>query len=360
LLPYYPKVTILAILYDFMKRTKYLVVSLLVLIIVCCSSCSRNRYRVNISGIDTRIVIKRLEQDLFTGSPNDIPGKVPFLKEKYHGFLQLFSFVINIGNVTDTIWADELVRFCTEKQNNEVYASTIKVFPDVNMIEKGLTDGFRHYLYYFPGSPVPSVYTCITGFNNSIMTIDGDSLLGIGLDRYLGSDSKYYPMLQLYKYQVAKMNPANIVPDCIYGWATSKWDYKRLGYTTDDVLAEMIHECKLLYFVKCMLPDVDDDLIFGFSKAQMKFCLNSEGQMWEYLVSNNLLFSTAQLTKRKLTGEAPFTSYFSNESHGRAAVWIGFRIVESYMNRSKGTTLAQLMNITDIQEILQTARYSPK
>ena len=74
-------------------------------------------------------------------------------------------------------------------------------------------------------------------------------------------------------------------------------------------------------------------LIFGFTTDQMKFCRNNESQMWQYLIENNLLFSTDQFIIRKLTGEAPFTQYFSNESPGRAAVWLGFRIVESYMMR---------------------------
>ena len=59
-----------------------------------------------------------------------------------------------------------------------------------------------------------SVFTCITGFNNSIIT--GDSVLGISLDRYLGADCEYYPRLDIYKYIAARMTPENIVPDCMY------------------------------------------------------------------------------------------------------------------------------------------------
>lgn len=321
-------------------------------------SCRRNNYRVDISEIEATVDIKRLEEDLFSVSPNEIKTKVPKLKEKYNGFLQLFSFVINIGNVDDPSWSDNLIRFCTDRLNNEVYTSTIQKFPSVAEIEKGLTDAFKHYLYYFPEKEIPGVYTCISGFNNSIIV--GDSALGIGLDRYLGSDCKYYPELQLYKYQVAKMNPWNIVPDCMYAWASSEWDLKSLGYSQDNVLTEMIHEGKLLYFVKCMLPEVKDNIIFGFTSDQMKFCGNNENQMWEYLVEYNLLFNTEQLTKRKLTGEAPFTGYFSKESPGRAAVWIGFRIVESYMMKSNKVNLEDLMRNTDIQEILEKSAYNPK
>jgi len=341
-----------------MMRIRLIVVTLLALMLPGTSSCRRNHYKVDTSGIEAPVKIKRLELDLFSGSPNEIREKVSFLKEKYNGFLQIFSYVINIGQVDDTIWSYDLVKFCTDKLNNEIYTSTMQIFPDVKEIEQGLTEAFKHYLYYFPEKKIPGIYTCISGFNNSM--IIGDSVLGIGLDRYLGSDCKYYPQLQLYKYQTAKMNPWNIVPDCMYAWASSEWDYKTMVYSPDNVMAEMIHEGKLLYFVQCMLPEIKNNMIFGFTPDQLKFCTNNETQMWQYLIENNLLFKTEQLTKRKLTGEAPFTSYFSNESPGRAAVWIGFRIVESYMNYNKDMSLGDLMKNTDFQGILERARYNPK
>jgi len=340
-----------------MKRISTLAIFVLVAAIIFLS-CRRNQYRANISGIKVEISIKRLEQDLFSVDPVKIPEITGMLKDKYGNFLKYFSYVINIGEPGDSLWLDGLVRFCTDRQNNEVYAKTMEVFPDLKWLEKDLSTAFRYYSYHFPSKPVPLVYSCITGFNNSIIT--GDSTLGIGLDRYLGKDCKYYPQLGIYNYQAAKMTPGNIVTDCMYGWAASEWDYETMGYNPDDVLSSIIHEGKLLYFVKCMLPDMPDERIFGFTEKQMRFCIDNEGSMWQYLVENNILFSTDAFTKRKLTGDAPFTSYFSKESPGRAAVWIGFRIVESYMKHNRSTSLEELMNMKDTRAILERARYSPK
>jgi hypothetical protein len=120
------------------------------------------------------------------------------------------------------------------------------------------------------------------------------------------------------------------------------------------------HEGKLKYFEKCMLPATADDLIFGFTPEQMKFCAENESLMWQYLVEHNILFSTDQFTIRKLTGEAPFTSYFGKESPGKAAVWLGFRIVESYMMKNSNEKLSEMILKTDVQEILEKAKYSPR
>jgi hypothetical protein len=321
-------------------------------------SCRKNHYKADISSVRVNLEIKRLEKDLFSLDPGKIAESVPQLKEKYRGFLQLFSYVINGGEIGDPAFGDFLTRFCTDRLNIEIYDSVMKVFPDIPQLKHELELAFRHYLYYFPAKQVPAVFTCITGFNNSI--IAGDSVLGISLDRYLGAGSSYYRRLQIYKYLSDRMTPANIVPDCIYGWAASEWDIGSINYPDDNVLTEMIHEGKLRYLEKCMLPDASDEQIFGFSENQMNFCRNNEDQMWQYLVENNLLFNTEKLTIRKLTGEAPFTGYFTNESPGRAAVWIGFRIVESYMMKNKDIPLEALMKENDIQKILEKARYSPQ
>jgi hypothetical protein len=333
-------------------------ISLVIIILASTlTSCRKNHYKVNTSSIDVKIEVKRLEKDLFSLDPGNIITAVPSLKDKYDGFLQLFSYVINTGDINDPSFGDMLVRFCTDRQNNDVYALTMKVFPDIDEIETDIKAAFRHYLYYFPDRKAPGIFTCITGFNSSIIT--GDSLLGISLDRYLGADCEYYPRLGIYNYISARMAPAYAVPDCIYGWATSEWDFQSTGYQADNVLSEIIHQGKLKYYEKCLLPDKDDELIFGFTPQQMKFCRNNEDQMWQYLIENDLLFSTDQFIIRKLTGEAPFTSYFTSESPGRAGAWIGFRIVEAFMMKNHNITLQDLMNENDVQLMLEKARYNP-
>jgi len=329
-------------------------------LLLCVASCRNDPYKVNISSIKADIEIKRLEIDLFSISPDEIIGKLPELKEKYGSLLQLFSLAINTGDIGDPSFGDFLVRFCTDKQNNDVFNLTMQKYPDLEAVEKGLENGFRHYKHYFPGKVVPELFSCITGFNASILTISGEPLLGISLDKYLGADCEYYPGLGIYNYMAAKMTPEYIVPDCMYGWAASEWDFPSMNYPADNVLAEMIHEGKLRYFARCMLPETLDELIFGFTSEQMIFCRNNEGRMWQYLIENDLVFKTDQFIIRKLVGDAPFTSYFTNESPGRAAAWLGFRIIESYMAGNRGMSLESLMSNVNVQDILEKARYNPQ
>ena len=337
-----------------MKKNLYWVVAAVVFVF----SCKTGHYDVNISDVKVDIKIKRLEKDMFGINPEDIPAAIPALKQNYAGFLQLFSNVINAGDVDSSSFDYYLMQFCTNRLNNEVYDSVIKTFPDLVSLEEKLSKSFRYYKYYFPDKIIPDVYSCMSGFNSSIIV--GDSVLAIGLERYLGAKSGFYPRLGIYKYLSDRMTPQNIVSDCVYSWISSEWDFSFIGYETDNVLTEIIHYGKLKYFEKCMLPAEKDELIFGFTPDQMKFCRNNENQMWTYLLEHDLLFSSDRFVILKLMGESPFTPYFTNESPGQAAMWIGFRIIESYMMKNTEIKLADLMQETDIQKILGKAKYSPK
>jgi hypothetical protein len=181
----------------------------------------------------------------------------------------------------------------------------------------------------------------------------------ISLDRYLGANSKYYPSLGIYDYQSRRMTPAYTVSDCMYAWASTEWDYRDMGYGTRTLLNTMLHEAKLVYFTKRMIPGVADTVLFGFTDNQLSFCTEGEGLIWEYIVGNDLLFSTDSFMIRKFTGEAPFTSYFTEDSPGRAVVWTGFRIIERFMRNNPDVTMQELMEMSDCQAILTGAKYKP-
>ena len=80
--------------------------------------------------------------------------------------------------------------------------------------------------------------------------------------------------------------------------------------------------------------------------------------MWKYLAEQKILFSTERLTIRKFIEEAPFTRDFGNESPGRVGVWIGYRIVSSYV-KATGINLKDLIGITSAKEILSGSKYHP-
>lgn len=330
---------------------------LVILILGTVTACRQNHYKVKLKQKGS-VEIERFEVDILGVDPAAVFPSLGVMEEKYGDFLRLFGYVINIGEPGTSEWAEKLVLFSGDRTNREVYSSVMEIFPTVNRLEEKLSSAWSHYLYHFPDSLVPEVFTCITGFNNSIIV--GNDILGISLDRYLGSESKYYSMLGIYNYERRFMIPEKIPSDCMYAWASATWDGLQLQEETPTLLSSMIDEGKMLYFTKSMLPVEADTLIFGFSGEQMKFCLNNEKQMWEYLLEYDLLFISDDFTIRKFTGQAPFTSAFTNESPGRAGSWLGFRIVEAYMSRNRNISLGELMGEKDPSVILSGAHYFPR
>jgi len=324
------------------------------------NSCTKNRLKVNVSRIHLKIEILRFEQDLFNIDLMRISDEIPGLKEKYGDFFTLFNRVINIGQPDSPTYPEYLKAFITDPVNNQVYNKLLEVYPDVDEIKEKLTSAFKHYRYYFPEKVTPDVYTFISGFNNSLI-IDS-TILGIGLDRYLGSDCLFYQRLGLTQYARSIMNKKKIVSDCMYAWASTEWKFEDESQGMvpgNNVLNNIIYQGKLYYFVKAMMPGEKDEIIMGFSPEELHWCEMNEQRMWAYLIEHKLLFSTDYLVINKLINAGPFTTYFTRESPARAAVWTGLQIVEKYMRNFPEVTLSDLMENADYQNILSLSKYNP-
>jgi len=114
-----------------------------------------------------------------------------------------------------------------------------------------------------------------------------------------------------------------------------------------------------MYFVDAMMPDLADTLKIGFTRRQLDFCKKNEATMWTYLAEHKQLFTTDRMSIKRFMDDGPFTSAFTDESPGRAGVWIGWQIVRSYMKQNNKVKLANLMEMTDYQSILNKSGYQP-
>jgi hypothetical protein len=343
------------------KRLKYLpVANMLVLPVILVLTmlflgCRQDPYQTDIAGIKMDLQISRFEQDLFGMDFDSIPTAIPMLKGRYGDFFDIFNYrIINIGGSDLVTYPDYLKSFLTDYLNNEVYRVTMVVFPDLEELQIQLNNAFKRYHYHFPEMQIPEVYSFISRFNQSIVTSDG--LLAVGLDNYLGRDTEFYKRLARPQYQINNMHPAKIPSDCLLGWGNTEFEFND---SADNVLSNMIYHGRNAYFTKWMLPEQPDSLILGFTAEQMRFCRNNESRMWEYMVEEKVLFETDRMTIQKFTGSGPFTGDFTRESPARAAVWLGWRIVEDYMRYNSRVSLQNLMDENDYQKILTLSKYNP-
>lgn len=320
-------------------------------------ACKRDPLKINISNIKDNIEIVRFDDQLFSINPNEALKGITELSNLHQDFFNLFSHrIIRIGGIGDDGFADLLMQFTTDTMILNVKNLVAKEFSDFQNTEKEINKAFKYFQYHFPEKKLPTVYVYISGFNQSVVT--AENIIGISLDKYLGKDCSYYQQLNTTpQYKIQNMHKAKLVSDVAYAWGITEFEETNKA---TNLMGNIIHHGKLMYFVDAMLPKTPDSLKIGYSKAQFEFCKNNEAQMWNYVVEKKMLFSTNRMDIIRYINDGPTTSGFPAESPARAGVWIGWQIIRKYMDNHPEITLSELMQNSDYQQILNDSEYFPE
>ena len=333
-----------------MKQIVFLICLTLLL-----ASCTRNPLKINVSDVSVDLKIKHLDVDLLRLKQDQLQAAIPVLKSSYGEFFDIFTYrMIGIGGVEQSNFSEMLYSFVSD--TSLIKKLEVKVAEKIDTIQlrKDLETAFKHYKYYFPQKEIPVIYTCISGLNQSVVISQG--LIGVSLDKYLGSDSPFYASLGLPVYKRKNMLPEKIVPDLLYGWADTEWPKSDKD---NNLMSHMVQQGKVMYFLDAMFPEMEDTLKIGFTQKQLEFCRKNEAKMWTYLAEQKLLFTTDRMSIKRFVDDGPYTASFSEESPGRSGVWLGWQIVRSYMKQNKEMKLADLMDNTNYQSILNQSGYQP-
>ncbi len=229
-------------------------------------------------------------------------------------------------------------------------------FSDFDETKKAINKAFKYFQYHFPEKELPTVYTYISGFNQSVVT--AENIIGISLDKYLGRDCKYYKLLSTTPaYKINNMHQKKIPADVAYAWGMTEFPPAE---DVTNVLGNMIYQGKLMYFTEALLPETADSLLIGYTEKEVEWCENNEAEMWTYLVENNLLYSNKRMDIVRYINDSPTTSGFPLDSPGRTGIWLGWQIVRKFMDEHPETTIPELMKNNDFQRILNTSGYFPE
>jgi len=332
-----------------MKRVVYFL-SLVLLI----SSCSRNPLKIDVSDVSIDLKVRHLDVDLLQTKPDQMEASIPAFRSNYGEFFDIFTYrMIGIGGSEQPNFIEMLNLFVKDTLIQQLKVNVPEKIDTVEL-RKELENAFKHYRYYFPKKDIPLIVTCISGFNQSVVT--SENLIGISLEKYMGGESEFYEQLGLPAYKRRNMHPEKIVPDVLYAWAVTEWPKVD---NANSLLSQMIHEGKMMYFVDAMLPELHDSLKIGFTKKQLDFCRMDEASMWMFLAEHKQLFTTDRMSIKRFMDDGPYTSSFTDKSPARTGVWIGWQIVRSYMEKHPEIKLPDLMNNSDFQGILNQSGYQP-
>ncbi|HEX5554970.1 MAG TPA: hypothetical protein VFX43_17140 [Chitinophagaceae bacterium] len=341
-----------------MWRIRVLIFCLLAFILV--SGCHSARQEApDVSHIPMPVHIMRFDREFMRLDSNQILTDLSKLNRQYPTFLPVYlENIMNFGSYSDTgtVLSKEVRAFITAKDIRQLQDTVNAHFPSVAKTEAALQSGFRYIKYYFPSFQPPRVVTFISGLGN-YGAVTADSVLGIGLDMFLGSGfvpytkvADPYPGYMLYQF-----SPPFIAADCFKVLQQQRFPMPESGTLLD----LMVAHGKQLYFLDKVMPGAPDSVKIGFNSAQLDWCRDNEQYIWQYLVQNNLLYIHDMQRIMHYIGPGPSTQGMPSVSPGDIGSWVGWQIVRKYMAEQPVTTLKQLMEQHNAQELLSQAHYRP-
>ena len=325
----------------------------LLLSLLCLIGC-RSQER-EIADVDLSLVIERMDDDLYALRDDDDCRNLPRLREKYGAFFERYNTgVIRVGASDAPLYCDAVRQFLNHPVVDSAYRRVRQTYAAPQPLFDELADAFKHFKYFFPDAPVPHIYTYVSGFNEALMLTD--SAVGVSLDQFLGADCPLYERLGKARYLRYNMRPERIAPLCLQTWINA--EYPEPFGQEATLLARIVYEGKILCALRRCMPDKPLEDLLGFRPEKLQWCIDNERTLWQHLIQERLLFVTAPFTIQKYAADAPFTPGFPNESPGKAANWIGYRIVCRYL-RQKPCDLPELLRLDNAQQLLKDAKYNP-
>jgi hypothetical protein len=323
------------------------------------TGCHHDQLDIDTSQVEVEpAVFKRLDKDIFTLTTGNASQKMAELQSKYHAFYARYvSSIVNNGGQVDSLYSQTLLRFISNKDIITAHNDLNKTYSDndVELLGDDMTEVVKRFRVFFPERKTPKQYvTFMSGFQYNVVYVD--STLGIGLDMYLGSRNMFYEMMQLPKFRTRTMNKEHVLSDAVRGWIITEFDN---ADPVNNLLNHMIFYGKIFYVCGALLPNVQDSIKMGYTTAQMEYCSKYENKLWGFFAKDNKLYDNDLKLISEFTSDGPFTRAISKECPPRIAMWLGKRIIQSYMEHNTDVSLDALMKENDAQKILSKSKYKP-
>jgi hypothetical protein len=337
-----------------MKKTNILIISICSMLLLLGSCSKSNRFEINTAKNRVEVKIHRFDKDLLSIDTTKMKAGVDRLYARYPDFLPVFTATILETAATDTPAVRNLFhQFLVDTAFKAVNKKALRTFTNVTDIEKQVSDAYTYIHYYFPEVKLPEIYFFVSGFNRAVMI--NNKFIGVGTDFYLGSNYPGYKNFT-YQYMLYNMRRESVATDLV---STTLFRMFVMNSSEYRLLDNMLFRGKIMYLLSVFMPNEKPEDIMGYTPEQWKWSKTNEKQIWGYMIDQKHLFSTDVQLIRKYMNDAPFTAPVSQDSPGRLGTWLGWQIVESYMNKNPKATLTDLMKINNYQKMLEASGYRP-
>ena len=328
---------------------------ILTLLAICLmmASCQENesayKAKLDIKPEPYDLEFDRYEEVLFNLDTADFQAELMKVQDRYRVFLS--------GDLNNPDAVQYLKDFATDPFSIILYKKVKVVFPDLKQVESEVEDVLAHFHYYYPDIELPKkAFTCITGVHPDEPPVQIiDDQLVISLDWYLNGD-ELYDQMGMPKYMQVRTKIATLaknVAEQLYMYYLCEW--RKQG----QIVGEMVFYGGRNFFVEAMCPEMPDSVLLGYSSEQWYWAVENEGQMWADIVGNRRLYDASLDSYVMFFGDGPFTQAYSNDAPSRLGEFFGLNIIRSYFSNNE-TSLQNLMQRNDLQNIFQDSGYKPK
>lgn len=319
-------------------------------------NCNKNTKIVDVSDIEVDMQLTRFEQDLLAIDTNDINTGLTELSEKYPDFLPLYCRdLMGFGDIERdyTGTQQNLSLFLKDPSVRRLFDSVALAYPSFDPQSEQLEEALKHYKYYFPNAAVPQVVTFVSYFGWGAITYD-TTILGIGLDMYLGDQFGYPTTIPAFVQK--SLSEEYMVAQSMRVLTALQYDFKIEGET---LLAGMLTNGKQQYLLDLLMPRAAEYLKIDWTIEDINWCKANEPEIWKFFIEKELLYGSNFQENKKYLTAGPTTAGMPPDSPGNIGTWLGWQIVNKYMESHPEVTMDALMAM-DAQELLAQSKYKPK
>lgn len=322
-------------------------------------ACNSNEKKIpDVSHIKVDLPVSRFEQQFFSLNLDDLSVSLDSLYQNDPAFFGDYLSIIMAYESTDTAFK-YIPYFIKDSVYGQVYADAQKNFPSVGSEVQQIKKGLQFTKHYFPNYNLPKgLVTFIGPIDGYATTITSDNRFAIGLQCYLGKDYPAYQTTYIRatypEYKTRKFSREYIPVNCMMSVVD---DIYPPQYAGRPLVEQMVEAGKRLYLLDQLLPDLNDTLVTGYTKAQLDGAYKNETNIWAHFVTNNLLYNSEPATIRDYMNDGPYTLPLGLGSPPFIGQFTGWQIVKKWMDKTN-KTIDELLR-TPAKQLFEEAKYKP-
>ena len=330
---------------------------------ISCGNDEVKRIAPDVSGIEAKVDLVRYDKALAAMDATDPASAYLKVLTQYPNMTDLyFKQLIRLHHSDHDTFNNRLAQFLTDDRITVLSDTVAQIYASAADIEKDLQAAAKYLKHYFPEKELPRFYTLFSEFSYQTFIFEdqeGKDAIGIGLDMFLGDDFDY-----------KKIDPGNTA---FSDYLTRTYNREHLVKKAIEMIVvdllgqapgkrfvdKMIHQGKKQYILEHLLPSEPDSILWEYTAEQMDWVKAQELEMWDFFLEQNLMYETSHLKIAHYLEPAPSSKGMPEIAPGRTAVYIGYKMVRSFMNRKPDMSLRDLVAYKDSQKLMEQAKYKP-